>query len=203
MKLWQGFRVGVLTVVMTASLFAQGNQAPAGAPPPGGAAAGQGRGPAGPGLALTSTSFEDGGVIPNAFTQAEATYRSPHLGWTNVPANVQSFALLVTDVDVAPMRSSDPFVHWVVFNIPGNARGLAEGIVPDAGGDIVQGRNGRNASAWLGPGAPAGPYHHYVFELFALDSRLTLTNMATRAEVMAAMNGHVMAKAALTGRFHR
>ena len=203
MKVWHGFRVGAVAVAMTASVFAQGNQAPAGAPSPGGAAPGQGRGPAGPGLALTSTSFEDGGVIPNQYTQVEQNYRSPQLAWTNVPANVQSFALVVTDVDVAPMRNSDPFVHWLVFNIPGNARGLAEGIVADAAGDIVQGRNGRNASAWLGPGAPAGPYHHYVFELFALDTRLTLTSTATRAEVLAAMNGHVMAKAALTGRFHR
>ena len=200
---WQALRVVAIVGAFVAPLLAQGNPAPAGAPGGAGAPATQGRGAAGPGLALTSADFEDGGVIPNQFTQVEQNYRSPALSWTNVPANTQSFALIVQDVDVAPMRNSDAFVHWIVFNIPGNARGMAQGIVAGAAGDIVQGRNGRGTSSWLGPGAPAGPYHHYVFELFALDTRLTLANTATRPEVMAAMNGHVIGKAALTGRFHR
>jgi Raf kinase inhibitor-like YbhB/YbcL family protein len=196
MTVWQGLRVGAMVAAMAAPLFAQGNPARGGGPA-------QGRGSAGPGLALTTTAFDDGGIIPNEFTQAESDYKSPALSWTNVPNGTVSFALIVHDADVAPGRNPEDFLHWLVFNIPGNARGIAEGLAPTATGDIVQGRNGRNTPGWLGPGAAAGPYHHYVFELFALDTRLSVPATATRAQVMEAMAGHVVGKAALTGRFHR
>src|SRR6202162_1992971 len=68
----------------------------------------------------------------------------------------------------------------------------------------VQAKNRRGAVGYLGPGAPAvGPYHHYTFELFALDTKLSLGADATRADVLAAIDGHILGKGVLVGRFHK
>ena len=166
----------------------------------------QPKGPPRPGLTLSSPGFEDGGVIPNKFTQADASPVSPKLEWTNVPAGVVTFALIMHDPDTAPQKKSEDILHWMAFNIPASATSLPEGVpatatLPDG---TVQAKNFRGAVGFLGPGAPApSPYHHYTFELFALDTKLDLGPDATRAEVMKAMDGHVLAKAALEGRFHR
>jgi phosphatidylethanolamine-binding protein (PEBP) family uncharacterized protein len=93
-----------------------------------------------------------------------------------------------------------------LFNIPGTARELAGGISADAklADGTVQIKNTRNAVGYMGPGAgAAGPYHHYTFELFALDTKLDLTDSATRADVMKAIDGHIIGKAVLEGRFHQ
>jgi Raf kinase inhibitor-like YbhB/YbcL family protein len=211
MTVWQGLKVGAMVAALAVPVTAQGNRA--GGPPQGpgrGGPQGPGRGAgapttaAGPALALTSAAFEDGGIIPDSpFSQVETTPLSPAFSWTNPPAGTQTYVLIMHDADVAPMKNGPDFVHWLVFNIPGNARGLAQGIQPNAAGDITQGHNGRNTSSYLGPGAPNGPYHHYVFELFALDIRLPLQATATRDDVIAAMAGHVVGKAAYTGRWHR
>src|SRR4051794_12992995 len=72
--------------------------------------------PAGPGLTLTTNAFEDGGVIPNKYTQQDPKPVSPKLSWTNVPAGTVSFALILHDPDTAPMRSSEDILHWMIFN---------------------------------------------------------------------------------------
>ena len=162
--------------------------------------------PAGPGLTLSSPSFPDGGVIPNKFSQAEAKFVSPRLEWSNVPANTVSFALLTIDPDTALNKTAEEVVHWMAFNIPGSARELPEGVpvgaqLPDG---TVQGKNRRGENGYLGMGAgAAGPYHHYTFELFALDAKLQLGPDATRADLNKAMEGHILAKAVMVGRFHR
>ena len=163
--------------------------------------------PPGPGLTLTSPDFEDGGVIPNKYTQAVPDAVSPKLEWTNVPPNTASFALILHDPDAALQKKTDDVLHWMIFNIPGSARELPEGI-PNASAQLsdgtVQAKNLRGAVGFMGPGAPAaGPYHHYTFELFALDEKLSLGPDATRAEVLNAMNGHILGKAVLVCRFHR
>jgi Raf kinase inhibitor-like YbhB/YbcL family protein len=166
----------------------------------------QAKAPARPGLTLTTTAFEDGAVIPGKFTQSDANPVSPALEWTNVPAGVVSFALIMHDPDTAPQKKVEDILHWMTFNIPGNAAGLPEAVpatakLPDG---TVQAKSFRGAVGYMGPGAgAAGPYHHYTFELFALDTKLDLGPDATRADVLKAMDGHVMAKAAITGRFHR
>jgi len=165
-----------------------------------------GRGPAGPGLTLTSPAFEDGGIIPNKYTQADPSPVSPKLVWTNVPANTVSFALIFHDPDVAIQRRVDDVLHGMWFNIPGDARELAEGLpsTPTLPNGTVQAKNLRGNPGYMGPGAgAAGPYHHYTFELFALDTKLELTPDATRAGVLNAMNGHILGKGVLVGRFHR
>ncbi len=166
----------------------------------------QGKGPQGPGLTLTSPDFEDGGVIPNKYTQADPMAVSPKLEWTHVPPGTMSFAIILHDPDVALGKKTDDVLHWMIFNIPGTATGLPGGVpaeakLPDG---AINAKNLRGAVGYMGPGAPpAGPYHHYTFELFALDTKLDLGPDATRAQVLEAMQGHILGKGVLEGRFHR
>jgi len=168
---------------------------------------GKGKGPAGPGMTLTSPDFQDGGIIPDKYSQKGGQMGpSPELEWTNVPMGVQSFVLLFHDPDVALQKKLDDVTHWMAFNIPGAARKLAGGVSADAKlpDGTIQIKNTRNNVGYMGPGAPAaGPHHHYTFELFALDTKLDLTDTATRADVLKAMDGHILAKAVLEGRFHQ
>ncbi len=159
-----------------------------------------------PGLTLTSSDFEDGGIIPNRFTQADPNAVSPKLDWTNVPEGTVSFTLIFHDPDAALQKKTDDVLHWMIFNIPGTAKGLPQGVqkvatMPDG---TVQGKNRAGNVGYMGPGAPAqGPYHHYTFELFALDTKLDLKEDATRADVLKALDGHILGKGVLEGRFHR
>jgi hypothetical protein len=159
-----------------------------------------------PGLTLTTPAFEDGAIIPNKYTQADANPVSPKLEWTNVPAGVVSFVLIMHDPDTAPAKKVEDILHWMAFNIPGSATGLPEGVpatanLPDG---TVQAKGFRGMVGYMGPGAgAAGPYHNYTLELYALDSKLDLGPDATRADVLKAMDGHVVTKASLVGRFHR
>src|SRR5271165_2564790 len=87
-----------------------------------------------PGLTLTSTAFDDGGIIPNKYTQAaeNGTPVSPKLTWTNLPDGVVSFALILHDPDTALNKTTSEVLHWMVFNIPGTAAGLPEGVPAQA-----------------------------------------------------------------------
>jgi Raf kinase inhibitor-like YbhB/YbcL family protein len=155
---------------------------------------------------LTSPSFDDGGIIPQKYTQSVDKWVSPKLQWTNVPPNTVSFVLIAHDPDVALDKKTGDVLHWLAFNIPGSATGLPEGVPTDAmlPDGTIQAKNRRGLVGYLGPGAPAvGPYHHYTFELFALDTKLSLTADATRDDVLSAMNGHILGKGVLVGRFHR
>ncbi|HXP85568.1 MAG TPA: YbhB/YbcL family Raf kinase inhibitor-like protein [Bryobacteraceae bacterium] len=167
---------------------------------------GKGKGPAGPGMTLTSPAFADGAEVPNKYTQAEQNPPSPKLEWTNVPAGVVTFALILHDPDVALQKKMDDVLHWAVFNIPGTARELPEGVPANAmlSDGTMQIKNLRGGVGYMGPGAPPpGPHHHYTFELFALDTKLDLTGDASRADLVKAMDGHIVAKAVYVGRFHR
>ena len=162
--------------------------------------------PAMPGLTLTSPDFEDGAVIPNKFTQAVDTFISPKLEWTHVPTNTASFALIMHDPDVALDKKTGDVLHWLAFNIPGTSTGLPEAVPANANlpDGTIQGKNRSGAIGYRGPGAPAaGPYHHYTLELFALDTKLSLGPDATRDDVLAAMQGHILGKGVLVGRFHK
>ncbi len=191
------FASGLL--LLTCAAFAQPPAQPA---TPAAAA----KAPAGPGLTLTTSAFEDGAVIPDKYTQKVAAPVSPKLEWSNVPANVASFALIMHDPDTAPQKKVEDILHWMAFNIPGTVRELPEGMpatatMPDG---TIQAKSFRGAVGFMGPGAgAAGPYHHYTWELYALDIKLELTPDATRADVLKAMDGHIVAKAAVSGRFHR
>ena len=162
--------------------------------------------PTRPGLTLTTTAFSDGGVIPARFTQSDPNAVSPKLEWTNIPVGTVAFTLILHDPDVALQKKTDDVLHWMIFNIPASAHELAEGVPPNAtlSDGTVQAKNLRGGVGYMGPGAPAaGPNHHYTIELFALDEKLTLGPDATRADVLNAMNGHILGKGVLVGLFHR
>ncbi len=172
-------------------------------------AQGRGRGPAVPPLLMTTTAFEDGGVIPNKYTQASDMPVSPALSWSQVPPGTQSFVLLLHDPEPVLNRGSKmDITHWLVWNIPGTATGLPEGFAAGEQGDGTR-QVSLRSNAYMGPGAGPGPYHHYTFELYALDTKLDVPQgtpqqaAQTRTAVLDAMDGHVLGKAVLVGRFHR
>jgi hypothetical protein len=110
------------------------------------------------------------------------------------------------DPDTSLQKKTDEVLHWLAFNIPGTAAGLPEGVPNEAklADGTIQPKSLRGAYGYMGPGAgAAGPYHHYTWELFALDTKLDLTADASLADVLKAIDGHVLAKAAVEGRFHR
>jgi Raf kinase inhibitor-like YbhB/YbcL family protein len=174
---------------------------------------GRGAAPAAPAMTLTVAGFADGADIPVKFTQAapgaapgEGT--SPAINWANAPAGTQSFVLNMRDMDVARNKTTDDQAHWVVWNLPATVSALPEGV--PKGAKLANGAYQISATGqvYRGPGAPAtGPRHHYMFELYALDTRIEVEPAAdafdTRVNVFKAMQGHVLAKAVYGGLFKR
>ncbi|MGA2548715.1 MAG: YbhB/YbcL family Raf kinase inhibitor-like protein [Burkholderiaceae bacterium] len=130
---------------------------------------------------------------------------SPALNWSAVPENTRSLVLLVTAKDSPLTFITGPFVHWVLYDLPPQTRGLPEGVPaqelrPDGS---KQGKNGFDRTGYLGP-CPVGPYpHRYSFTLYALDSSLNLPGGASKSEVLAAMQGHVVGQGRFVGRYQR
>ena len=169
--------------------------------------------PAAPPMTLTVSGFQDGGQIPVKFSQAAEGVApgeglSPAMTWTNTPPGTQSFVLHMHDLDVARNKTTDDQAHWVVWNIPATATGLPEGV--PKGAQLADGSYQISATGQMyrGPGAAAtGPVHHYMFEIYALDTKLDVTPAAdafeTRANVMKAIQGHILGKAVYVGLFRR
>lgn len=143
---------------------------------------------------LTSPAFKNNEMIPIQYT-CDGADVSPALQWHNAPKNTQSFALIVNDPD-APKKV---FVHWVVFNIPGNQTELPENVKK---GDFLQGNNDFEKKSYGGPCPPSG-MHHYYFTLYALDTHLNLPSEATKEELFQAMEHHVLGAAKLIGIYKR
>ena len=196
----------ICVVSMMTALIA----APAAAQQPAGQ---RGAAPAAPALTLTVAGFADGSDIPVKFSQAApgvATGEglSPAISWVNVPPGTQSFFLNMRDMDVARNKTTDDQAHWVVWNIPATATGLPEGV--PKGPKLANGAYQFSATGQMyrGPGAGAtGPKHHYMFELYALDTAVDVQPAAdafeSRANVMKAIQGHILGKAAYGGLFRR
>jgi Raf kinase inhibitor-like YbhB/YbcL family protein len=151
-------------------------------------------------MKLTSTAFQAGSDIPNKYTCSGADV-SPALSWTEAPADTKSFVLITDDPD-APAGT---WVHWVLYDLPGSARQLAEDVPRtdsiSPGG--VQGQNDFGKIGYRGPCPPPGKPHRYYFKLYALDSTVNLKSGATKKAIEQAMQGHVLAQAELIGRFKR
>ena len=202
------FRSVVMTAAFALACVAGAHAGDQGGSTP--ALAGGQAAPAQPGkgpMILSTTAFPDGGPIPVKFTQAGEQV-SPALTWTNPPANTVSFVLHMHDLEVARNKTTDDQVHWLVWNIPGTATSLPEGV--PKGEKLPDGSQQISASGpvYRGPGAPAsGPPHHYTFELYALDTKLDVAGTAdafeTRAAVMKAIQGHILGKAVYMGLFRR
>jgi Raf kinase inhibitor-like YbhB/YbcL family protein len=151
-------------------------------------------------IELKTTSFTPGGFIPKRFT-CEAADVSPALAWTDPPLGTQSFAIIEDDPD-AP---SGTFVHWVVYDLPAAYRKLPEAL---SGNDQMsgggrQGTNGFSRTGYSGPCPPPGRPHRYFIRLYAVDAILNLRPAASRKELDAAMQGHILAQAELMGRYQR
>jgi Raf kinase inhibitor-like YbhB/YbcL family protein len=154
-----------------------------------------------PSLGLQSSSFS--GSIPDKYSSCDGKQNiSPQLSWQAPPAGTQSFALLVSDPD-APLGVN--FVHWVLYDLPPDKRELPEGTPKQdqLSDGSRQGRNGFDNIGYGGPCPPGHTPHHYVFDLYALDSKLNLPSGAARKEVVQAMQGHVLASGELIGTYQR
>ena len=192
----------VMTMVLTTIAIAQNPQ------PGRGGGGGRGRG-AIQVMTLNTSAFNDGGVIPVKHAQPGRDV-SPALSWSGVPdSNVASFALIVHDANAPIGNGTDDMLHWMVWNIPASARSLPEGV--SHGPNLPDGARQISASGpyYRGPAAPStGPAHHYLYELYALDTTLDIPAVGqspplTRAAVTTAMAGHIRGKAVLVGTFKR
>lgn len=149
-------------------------------------------------ITVTSSAFADGATIPVKYTCTAGSPVSPPLAWSGVPGGTAELTLLVEDPD-APVAGG--FVHWVVYGIPPDTQGLAEGSLPSA---ARQGANGRGQNQWTGPCPPVGnPPHHYRFTLTAVSKSLGLAPGATAAQVKTAMAGSIVGQGLLVGLYGR
>jgi len=150
-------------------------------------------------LEVHSVSFADGGAIPRRFT-CDGAGVSPGLQWSAVPEKTKSIAIVMDDPD-APVD----FTHWLVYNIPADARSLTENARGQSAMPMgtLEGANSYGRSGYAGPCPPAGQLHHYYFRLYALDIRLHLPQGANRKEVDAALVHHVVAQAQTIGVYQR
>ena len=198
------FAVSMIVPLAVTPMAAQDRGGQRGAAPPATAA---------PAMTLTIPGFPDGGVIPVKFSQAaegvepgEGT--SPAMSWANVPAGTQSFFLHMHDLDVARNKTTDDQAHWVFWNIPATMTELPEGVPKGLQRPDGSYQMSATGPMYRGPGAAAtGPLHHYVFELYALDTKLDVQPgsdaFETRTAIMKAIQGHVLAKAVYSGLFKR
>ena len=201
--------ISLAVAALAATLFAQ-NPPPApqqsGAPPqttpaPGGQRQG-GRGRGVQVMSLETAAWKDGGLLPLRHAQMGDEV-SPPLAWSNPPENTQSFVLIFHDIDATNADATSDTLLWMVWNIPGTSRSLPENV--PHGPQLADGSRQISVSGpyYRGPAVPpAGPMHHYVFDLYALDSMIDVqpvgqTVAQTRSAIMAAMAGHVRGKASL------
>ena len=157
-------------------------------------------------MEITSSAFGNNASIPSAYTcdasLPPGANASPELFFRGVPAGAKSLALIVEDTDVPKeLNPEGVFDHWVLFNLPPGTASLPEG-----GGAGVAGTNSAGGSSYVPPCPPSGyapAEHRYFFTLYALDAELPLGEGATKAQVLEAMQGHIIAQASLTGRYER
>lgn len=158
-------------------------------------------------LTVSSTGFKPGQSIPKKYTE-DGEDVSPPLSWSDAPAGTKSWALICDDPD-AP--TNEPWVHWVLYNLPGAQRSLREGIpttpqLTEPAG-AVQGQNSwpsGNRIGYRGPAPPKGHgVHHYHFKIYALDAEGNLKAGMTKGDLLKAIEGHVLAMGELIGTYER
>jgi Raf kinase inhibitor-like YbhB/YbcL family protein len=157
-------------------------------------------------IQITSSAFTQGQPIPKKHT-GEGTDVSPPLAWSNLPAGAKELALICDDPD-APR--AEPWVHWVIYQIPADAKGLPEGVprkskLKEPAG-AVQGLNSwpaAEAVGYRGPMPPPGKVHHYSFKLYALDAPLQAEPGLDKKGLLQRIKGHVLAEGELMGTYKR
>ena len=150
-------------------------------------------------IKITSSAFEPGGMIPVQYT-CDGQDVSPPLSWGDVPEGTASIAVICDDPD-APMGT---WVHWVLFDLPPETRGLPENIPAEDNLDMA-GTHGTNDFRRLGYGGPCPPggTHRYFFKIYALDKQMDIPAGSTKAQLLKAMEGHILAEGELMGRYKR
>jgi Raf kinase inhibitor-like YbhB/YbcL family protein len=159
-------------------------------------------------LTVTSAAIKANETIPKDHT-ADGRNISPALSWSGAPAGTKQFAMIMDDPDA--QFGGQNFVHWVVYKIPASAKGLPENIPIDqvtltAPADIagtIQGMSGFRRPIYRGPAPPAGKPHHYTFTVYALDSDLPLTEGLNKADLLKAMEGHIIGQGSLVAIYER
>ena len=160
-------------------------------------------------LTVTSPTLTSGQPIPKQHT-ADGENTSPALGWTGAPATTKSFAVVCEDPDVLlPPTNPQPFVHWVIYNVPATAKGLPANIPIDPAAAMpaeiagaIQGPSGFRRPIYRGPAPPPGKPHHYHFIVYALDVA-SLPPGLTRAQLTEAMTGHIVGQGELVATYER
>jgi Raf kinase inhibitor-like YbhB/YbcL family protein len=147
--------------------------------------------------------FANNGAIPKQYT-CEGADISPPLRWSAAPQGTKSFALIIDDPDAPDPRAPKiTWVHWVVYNIPADANGLAEGATKSGlPAGATQGLNDWKRADYGGPCPPIGR-HRYFHKLYALDTVLPDLGHATKARLLDAIKGHVAAEAQLVGTYQK
>jgi Raf kinase inhibitor-like YbhB/YbcL family protein len=157
-------------------------------------------------LTVTSPTLKAGETIPRDYT-ADGKNVSPPLQWSGAPASTKEFAIVLDDPDV-PMPQ--PFVHWVMYKIPGTATGVPENIPIDPAAAMpaeiagaIQGLSGFKRPIYRGPAPPPGKPHHYHFKVYAIDAVLDLKPGLTKAELLEAIKGHIVGEGELVAIYER
>lgn len=144
---------------------------------------------------IESNAFANGKTIPQLHT-CKGKDISPQLAWSGAPEKTQSFALIVSDPD-AP---SGTWYHWILYNLPSSTSALVENVSVLPSG-AVAGKTSFAKEQYNGPCPPPGAPHHYIFTLYALDTKLTLAKVPDAEELIQAMTGHVLGSVTLVGMF--
>jgi len=153
----------------------------------------------GNGLTVTSTAFKESEMMPSKYTCDGQNISLP-LKWHNAPDGTKSFALISDDPD-APMGI---WVHWVMWNIPAEKNELHENMpqTKETADGARQGLNSSHLYGYTGPCPPSGT-HRYYFKIYALDTKLQLTNDVTKSKLLEAMEGHILEESFLMGKYKR
>jgi hypothetical protein len=152
-------------------------------------------------LSVTSTAFAANAAMPAKYT-CEGENTSPPLAWSDPPASAKSVAIVVDDPDAPdPAAPKQVFVHWVIYDVPPATKSLAEGQ-KNAPAGARDGKNDFGSAGWSGPCPPIGR-HRYFHKVYALDVVLPDLGLATKADLVGAMNGHVVAQGELVGTYQK
>ena len=157
-------------------------------------------------IVVESPTVKAGQAVPRDHT-ADGRNVSPAISWSNVPPGTKELALVLEDPDAG---NPPPFVHWVIYKIPATAKGVPEGLpidpavpLPAEIGGAIQGVSGFRRPIYRGPAPPPGKPHHYHFVVYALDANLDVKPGLNRADLLAALQGHVIGKGELVAIYER
>jgi len=161
-------------------------------------------------ITVTSATIKANETIPKDHT-ADGKNTSPALSWTGAPAATKQFAMIMDDPDA--QFGGQNFVHWVVYKIPGTAKGLpadlpvgatlAAPAAPAEVAGVIQGLSGFRVAGYRGPAPPPGKPHHYTFTVYALDTSLDLAEGMNKAALLKAMEGHIIGQGSLVALYER